>query len=198
MQARQGSLDQAFTTVLRRTQLPTSPESNRPRIEQGNSRPKTEDTKDGSAKTSIYDLTLRSALHHVFLQEDDAADVLGIFREVLQTQDQPEFLQIQSWLRSHEFAPLAVQVNDLPRRVADDNASSNVASRQIGDIYEHPPQILSGCRLRLGKILSLGRLYTQARSYEMAQLIDLIRLKLQAAWNSYPARALLNCNRSCR
>ena len=194
--ARQGSPKQAFPVVLRRTQLPKFPESKGPRIEHGNVRLKTEDKTDhGSAKTSVFDLTLRSALQHVFLQEDDAAEILGIFRGVFETQDQPEFLQVQSWLRSHEFAPLLVQVNDQPRRAADSNASLNVASRQIGDILNihrkyHLAAVSDSADLQ-DKIISLGRLYRQARSYEMTQLIDLIRLKLQAAWNSYPGLAQL-------
>ncbi|KAJ5211950.1 uncharacterized protein N7498_003596 [Penicillium cinerascens] len=194
-QARQGSPEQVFPAVLRRTQLPTFSESSRPRIVQVNSRLKTEDSKDSSAKTSVFDLTLRSALQHVFLQEDDSSEVVEIFREVLQTQDQPEFLQIQSWLRSHEFAPLVVQVNNPPLRAADGNASPNVASRQIGDVMNihrkyHLAAVSDSTDLQ-DKIISLGRLYTQARRYEMVQLIDLIRIKLQAAWNSYPGLAQL-------
>lgn len=148
------------------------------------------DCGDGASKPSLFEYSLRDCIEHIFHEGYHADEMLRIFEITLHIQNQPEFAQIQSWLRTKEFNPLLVQVHNPTLSATVDGNLSHNASCEIGDIQNtqrkyHLANVSDAEELR-GQILSLGRLYQQARNYELAKLIELIRHKLQAAWNFYP------------
>lgn len=188
--------------VLRRTQPSTStsqPSSSR-RVETSSDPataervPKIED--DGKEKTDLFTLDLRSALGHVFLQEKDADDILAIFHDVVSIKKKPEFEHIRSWLTTHEFKPRLVQLqvndqgivsNNVPGQGSNDETCQG---REIGDIKAihriYRMEAVSDSHDLRQTILSLGRLYLSIRHFAMEGLVEMIILKLQVAWNSYP------------
>lgn len=179
--------------MVRRTQLPLFPKQNT-RNEGSQSiatgKPKIENGDAGNMNKispNVFSLNLRTALDHVFLQKSDAACLLAVFYECVKIQNKPACEQIRSWLTVREFAPRLIQMNE---QSAKETANSEISRRQVGDILGvhrryHLEAINDSHDLR-EQILSLGRLYKQARHFEMPELIDLIQLKLQAAWNSCP------------
>lgn len=183
----QNAAESAFSSALGQNRLLLFAKQTR---ERGKGKVKVEDLGDGASKPSIFDQNLRWSIEHIFQDGDDADELLRIFWEILQVHGQPEFVQIQSWLRSTEFAPHLVQVKNPTPISTIHGDSSGLESGEIGDILQtHREYQLANVQnsedLRK-QILSLGRLYRQARIYNLTKLIDLIRHKLQAAWNYYP------------
>jgi hypothetical protein len=145
---------------------------------------------DGASKSSLFEYSLRDCIEHIFHEGCHADEMLRIFEATLQIQNEPEHAQIQSWLRTKEFNPLLVQVHNPTLSATIDGNLSHDTSSEIGDIQKsrrkyHLANVSDAEELR-GQILSLGRLYLQARNYELTKLIELIRHKMQAAWNFYP------------
>lgn len=167
----------------------------------GTIRTKTEDDSQpepDNERTGIFDLTLRDALEYIFLQKDEAADILAVFNDSVLVQNRPESEQIKSFITSGEFVPRIVQVNDPTRNTnaADGNEpSGDSADLQVGDRHGFGRRYqLQGINNSddLGKhIISLGHLYRQARRFNLVALINMITLKLQVAWNSYPGLSQL-------
>lgn len=156
--------------------------------------PKVEEEEERTS--DVFSLNLRTALEHVFLKESDANDILAIFHDLVSIKNKPEFEQIRTWLMTREFKPRLVhlQVNDQaivsnnPQSQGSDNESTQ--DREIGDIRgihrnRHLEAVNDSQALRHA-ILSLGRLYLSIRHFAMEGLVELITLKLQVAWNSYP------------
>lgn len=189
---------------MRRTQLPSSLRQSlssqgrdaAQKLAETEEAPKTEDdaASDDEKRVILFNLNLRSALEHVFLQEDDAHDILVIFRDIVSIRNKLESDKIRSWLRIREFMPRLVQVNDqeLNSIASQTSAPSNESSpeRQVGDVQgihrKYHLEAVSNSKALGDIILSLGRLYHAVRHFDLDGLVDLITLKLQVAWNSYP------------
>lgn len=148
---------------------------------------------DEDRKANAFDLDLRTALRHIFLQESDMNDIIAIFDDAIMLTKTPGFKLVGSWLQSREFAPCLVQVNDRPLSTAENQGQSTddaTPQRQIGDIQgihrKYRLATVSDSKVLREIIISLGNLYFSIRRFSMEKLVDLITLKLQVAWNSYP------------
>ncbi|KAJ5577685.1 uncharacterized protein N7459_006649 [Penicillium hispanicum] len=192
-----------YPAVVRRTQLPSFPSyqdtvfSSRDIV--GEQKPKIEDELDVNPfnekeKTSIFDLTMRMALEHIFLHKEEAVEILAVFHDMVEIQGRPEAEHIQSFLIHKEFSPRLVSLNaPFPTHTSnskDNRPTDEEVQYEVGDCYRMQRQWkleAVGDSDNLQKqIISLGRLYLQARRFKMDDLIHLITRKLQAAWNSYP------------
>lgn len=189
------------SAVMRRTQPPASMSqpSSSPRVDNNRSpgttepAPKSED--EGKQKSDLFTLDLRAALRHVFLQEEDADDILAIFHDLVSIKNKTEFEHIRTWLLTREFKPRLVQLqvndqaivsNKAQGQGSDDEPSQD---REIGDIKgiyrKYRLEAVSDSHDLRQTIVSLGRLYLSIRHFAMEGLVELITLKLQVAWNSY-------------
>ncbi|KAJ5749227.1 uncharacterized protein N7511_010923 [Penicillium nucicola] len=132
-----------------------------------------------------FDMSVRKAFQQVFLNTAESSTLLGAFHGIVQIQHTIEFQKIQSFLRDREFCPRLIQFHN------PSSTSESAISHQIGDLFgigriyrldgmDNPKDLVI-------MILDLGKLYEQARCFELADLIHLIAMKLQVAWNSYPS-----------
>jgi hypothetical protein len=141
-------------------------------------------------------MSVRKAFQHIFLNTDESTLLLNAFRDIVTVQHQIEFDKIQSFLTEGEFAPRLIQLHKPP------SAPMSAIPHQVGDQSNlgrtYHLEGISDTNDLEATILDLGKLYQQARCFEFDDLIYLITLKLQVAWNSYPAlfhlRPLLKIN----
>jgi hypothetical protein len=133
-----------------------------------------------------FDMSVCMAFQHIFLKTEESALLLNAFRDIVNIQHRVEFAKIQSFLTDGEFSPRLISLYNpvsftsmeaIPHQIGD---QSNVGRRYRLEGISDTNDLETA-------ILSLGELYQQARSFELTDLIYLITLKLQVAWNSYPA-----------
>ena len=141
-------------------------------------------------KSHVLNLDLRAALEHIFLRKNGAAEILDIFHHSVEIQSRPESEQIRSFFMSGEFAPCLVQVNNPAAKAVDQSADAEPVQREVGDYYgigrQYQLEGIKDSEELCDQINFMGRLYVQARRFDMISLVKMITLKLQVAWNSYP------------
>lgn len=146
------------------------------------------------AEFSIFDLTLSQALNHVFLNQHEAAKITDVFLGAVALERQPERLQICEYLANGEFLPRLITLKSsgfshpTPFPALDSNSSTTF--RLVGD------QMGIGQNFKLhgvsnsldleNAIITLGRVYLEARRFGLMDLVYRITFKLQVAWNCYP------------
>lgn len=146
------------------------------------------------AEFSIFDLTLSQALNHVFLNQREAAKITDVFLGAVALERQPERLQIREYLANGEFLPRLITLKNsgfshpTPFPALDSN--SGTTFRLVGDqmgIGQNFKLHGVGNSLDLeNSIITLGRVYLQARRFGLMDLVYRITFKLQVAWNCYP------------
>ncbi|KAJ5950302.1 uncharacterized protein N7479_008715 [Penicillium vulpinum] len=144
---------------------------------------------------SIFDLTISQALKHVFLNQCEAARIVDVFLGAAALEKQPEYLHIREYLADGEFNPRLITLKNsgfshpTPFPTVDpDNKSTQF--RLVGDQMGLGQNFkLHGVNNSLDletAIISLGRVYLQARRFGLIDLVYRVTFKLQVAWNCYP------------
>ncbi|KAJ5519690.1 hypothetical protein N7463_000143 [Penicillium fimorum] len=143
---------------------------------------------------SIFDLTLAQALKHVFLNQREAARIKDVFLGTVALEREPEYLPIREYLADGEFPPRLITLKNsdfshpTPFPALDSNGTTTF--RLVGDqmgIGQNFKLNGVGNSLDLENvILVLGRVYFQARRFDLMDLVYRITFKLQVAWNCYP------------
>lgn len=157
-----------------------------------------EGPEESQQKELVLAMNFRQVQHHFLLRDEYRSTIRRIFRHHLDVEDQPEAEQICMFLNSGHFNPRVVEVKDpvpFANNAGEENSNDEGQTRQIGDILRIGRKLqLQGIQLQgnddikgLQKlILSLGRLYKQARIFDIKLLMENVIQKLQIAWNSYP------------
>jgi hypothetical protein len=150
----------------------------------------------GQQKEHVLGMNFRQVLNHFLLRDNYASVIEAIFQHAVDVKNQPEAEQICMFLISGHFNPRVVEVKDPGPYANSSSTSSDVReAREVGDILIIGRRLqLQGMQLKdtsdiknLQKlILSLGRLYKQAQSFDIELLMISAIQKLQIAWNSYP------------
>ncbi|KAJ5988952.1 hypothetical protein N7481_004162 [Penicillium waksmanii] len=157
-----------------------------------------EGPEESQQKELVLGMNFRQVQNHFLLRDEYRSTIRRIFQHNLDVEDQPEAEQICMFVNSGHFNPRVVEVKDpvpFANNAGEENSNDESQTRQIGDILRIGRKLqLQGIQLQ-GKddikglqklILNLGRLYKQARIFDIKLLMVDIIQKLQIAWNSYP------------
>lgn len=144
----------------------------------------------------IFGMTLRQITDNAFLQEGHHVEIMHILQKLVRNLKRPEAAKISSYLRSGEFSPRICYVKDPVISInGKSNAGNGSHMRQIGDQLNlgREPQLegINDCDELKQQILSLGRIYALAQTFNMTPLMEAIVIKLQVAWNAYPGLSQL-------
>ena len=140
----------------------------------------------------IFGMNLRQILSNLLLKNILHPGILHVLRSAVDIQYRPEAENIRSYLNSNEFTPRIIHVSEsaFPMNANEISKSKDKKQvRQIGDIsnlgqWRQLEGINNSDDLST-QIMCLGSLYKEAQSFDMTELMDLIVVKFQIAWNSY-------------